>query len=46
MIGLLNAYHFDKTPGSYQEMYEPIFLDYLKEGLAGKEGPPLQSRSR
>lgn len=33
MIGLLNAYHFDTTPGSYQEKYEPMFLDYLKKIL-------------
>jgi len=31
MIGLLNAYHFDPTPGSYQEKYEPIFLSYLNK---------------
>ncbi len=37
MIGLLNAYHFDTTPGSYQEKYEPIFLDYLKKILPDHE---------
>lgn len=37
MIGLLNAYHFDATPGNYQEMYQPIFLDYLKKVLPEKE---------
>jgi GMP synthase-like glutamine amidotransferase len=31
MIGFLNAYHFDQTPGSYQEKYAPIFLKYLQK---------------
>lgn len=29
VIGILNAYHFDMTPGSYQEKYEPMILDYF-----------------
>lgn len=31
MIGLLNAYHFDTTPGSYQEDYEPMLRDYFSK---------------
>ena len=31
MIGLLNCYHFDLTPGHYQETYEPICMNYLKK---------------
>ncbi len=30
MIGLLNAYHFDETPGNYQEKYEPMIMHYLQ----------------
>ena len=30
MIGVLNAYHFDTTPGCYQEEYLPMMLNYLK----------------
>lgn len=37
MIGLLNAYHFDTTPGSYQELYQPLFLEYLKKVLHQRE---------
>lgn len=31
MIGILNAYHFDMTPGNYQEGYLPMIKDYLKK---------------
>lgn len=31
MIGLLNAYHFDTTPGSYQEQYEALCLNYFQK---------------
>lgn len=30
MIGVLDAYHFDTTPGNYQEQYMPMMMDYLK----------------
>ena len=33
MIGILNAYHFDKTPGSYQEQYMPMMENYLNETI-------------
>lgn len=36
MIGFLNAYHFDLTPGSYQEKYEPLFLNYLQKIMPQK----------
>lgn len=32
-IGLLNAYHFETTPGSYQEKYEPMILSFLSKIL-------------
>jgi GMP synthase-like glutamine amidotransferase len=31
MIGILNAYHFDLTPGNYQENYMPMMLTYLNQ---------------
>lgn len=31
MIGILDAYHFDLTPGSYQEKYMPMILSYLNK---------------
>lgn len=31
MIGILDAYHFDTTPGNYQEKYIPMMMDYLKQ---------------
>jgi GMP synthase-like glutamine amidotransferase len=37
LIGLLNAYHFDLTPGSYQETYEPMARKYLERVLPGLE---------
>jgi GMP synthase-like glutamine amidotransferase len=37
MIGLLNAYHFDDDPNSYQRRYGPMFLDFLKTALPGEE---------
>ncbi|MCB0392716.1 MAG: hypothetical protein KDD58_15610 [Bdellovibrionales bacterium] len=30
-IGILNAYHFDKTPGVYQEKYMPMLFNFLNE---------------
>jgi GMP synthase-like glutamine amidotransferase len=35
VIGILNAYHFDTTPGSYQELYEPMILKYFKRIMPG-----------
>lgn len=29
MIGILDAYHFDTTPGNYQEKYIPMLRSYL-----------------
>ena len=29
MIGVLNAYHFDPTPGNYQEEYSKLFLEFV-----------------
>ncbi|MEQ1664966.1 MAG: hypothetical protein ABL927_06275 [Bdellovibrionales bacterium] len=29
MIGILNAYHFDFTPGNYQEHYNKLITDFL-----------------
>lgn len=29
MIGILDAYHFDTTPGNYQESYIPMLKEYL-----------------
>lgn len=29
MIGILDAYHFDTTPGNYQESYIPMLKSYL-----------------
>jgi len=37
MIGLLNAYHFDTSAGSYQNKYEPIFIEYLEKVLHQRE---------
>ena len=37
MIGILNAYHFDTTPGSYQEQYMPMMLNYLKGIMPDQE---------
>ena len=37
MIGILDAYHFDTTPGSYQEKYMPMTLDYLKKIMPDQE---------
>ncbi|MBT4792266.1 MAG: type 1 glutamine amidotransferase [Halobacteriovoraceae bacterium] len=33
MIGILNAYHFDKDPNSYQKDYSPMLNQYLKKFL-------------
>lgn len=34
-VGILNAYHFDLTPGNYQEAYLPMCIDYLTQVLPG-----------
>lgn len=31
MIGVLNAYHYDSTPGNYQEEYSRLFLDFVEK---------------
>lgn len=36
MIGVLNAYHFDPTPGNYQEEYTRLFLDFVEKIFPGK----------
>lgn len=36
MIGILNAYHFDPTPGNYQERYVPLILDFVKKAFPGQ----------
>ena len=33
MIGILNAYHFDTTVGSYQERYSPMINAYFDKHL-------------
>lgn len=33
MIGLLNAYHWDKNPNSYQAKYAPMCVDFLKKAF-------------
>lgn len=33
MIGILNAYHFDPTPGSYQEEYGRLMMDFAKKAF-------------
>ena len=35
MIGILNAYHFDTTPGNYQEQYLQMMQDYLSGVMPG-----------
>ena len=35
MIGILNAYLFDTTPGNYQEQYLPMMQDYLSGVMPG-----------
>lgn len=37
MIGILNAYHFDITPGNYQEEYFPMLEKYLKKAFPQEE---------
>jgi GMP synthase-like glutamine amidotransferase len=36
MIGILNAYHFDPTPGNYQEEYTKLILDFAKRAFPGQ----------
>jgi len=31
MIGILNAYHFDATPGNYQESYDSLIIDFVQK---------------
>lgn len=31
MIGILNAYHFDATPGNFQENYNKLILEYVRK---------------
>lgn len=37
MIGILNAYHFDTTPGNYQEEYFPMIEEYLRKAFPNEE---------
>ena len=37
MIGLLNAYHFDLSPDTYQKDYAPMCMQYLKKILPEEE---------
>ncbi len=30
-LGLLNTYHYDLTPGNYQESYQPMAMDFLQK---------------
>jgi GMP synthase-like glutamine amidotransferase len=36
MIGLLNAYHFDPTPGNYQEEYTRLITEFAKKVFPGE----------
>jgi GMP synthase-like glutamine amidotransferase len=37
MIGILNAYHFDPTPGNHQEEYTALMMDFAKRVFPGKQ---------
>jgi GMP synthase-like glutamine amidotransferase len=36
MIGILNAYHFDPTPGSYQEEYTRLIVGFAEKVFPGE----------
>ncbi len=40
MIGILNAYHFDPTPGSFQEDYGHLIMSFAKKAFPDK---PIQN---
>jgi len=37
MIGILNAYHFDPTPGNYQEEYSALIMEFAQRVFPGKQ---------
>jgi GMP synthase-like glutamine amidotransferase len=37
MIGILNAYHFDPTPGNYQEEYSALIEDFTRKIFPGEQ---------
>ncbi|MES3037526.1 MAG: GMP synthase, partial [Bdellovibrionota bacterium] len=36
MIGILNAYHFDPTPGTYQDEYGRLIMQFAKKAFPDK----------
>jgi len=37
MIGILNAYHFDPTPGNYQEEYSGLIMEFARKVFPGRQ---------
>jgi GMP synthase (glutamine-hydrolysing) len=37
MIGILNAYHFDPTPGNYQEEYSKLIMEFARKVFPGEQ---------
>ncbi len=37
MIGILNAYHFDPTPGNYQEDYDRLIMEFTRRTFPNKK---------